>query len=369
MEYFKQVEDIIDKASNEEYGYAKRWLKEITNRKYLCVFGGGTFGHMWLDLFEKYNINVDFICDNDINKWGKKFGRQISCISPKKLESFKDDVNIVVATRHSATIEKQLSNQGFVNIFIAPLEIFYFKNNFQYVGNKKECLVLKKNISKLLTICADEDSKKVCINLIKRWMEDIREPMPYVDDQYFVEDIIKLGKNEIFVDAGAFDGDSIQAFLNKVNYQFIAIYGFEMDPKIYKKLYLNINNMEKYKEKILLYNIGLWDEKCEVSYSSNDTSSYVNPCGCEKISMDKLDSLIDKVSFLKMDIEGAELQALQGAKEIISRDKPKLAVCVYHLADHLWEVPFYIKKLVPEYKIYFRHHTSSSTETVCYALI
>lgn len=276
VEYFKQAEDIIDKASNEEYGYAKRWLKEITNRKYLCVFGAGTFGHMWLDLFEKYNINVDFICDNDINKWGEKFGRQIPCISPKELESFKDDVSIVVATRYSATIEKQLSNQGFVNVFIAPLEIFYFKSNFQYVGNKRECLILKKNISKLLTICVDEEIKKfVLINGKQRRGKENQSP--YVGDQYFVDDIIKLDEKEIFVDAGAFDGDSIQAFLNKVNYQFEFIYGFEMDPKIYKKLSLNINNMEKYKEKILLYNIGLWDGKCEVSYSSNDMSSWRKP--------------------------------------------------------------------------------------------
>lgn len=68
----KKVEDIIDKASNEEYGYAKRWLKEI-NRKYLCVFGGGTLGHMWLDLFEKYNINGFYMIMILIS--GQKFGR------------------------------------------------------------------------------------------------------------------------------------------------------------------------------------------------------------------------------------------------------------------------------------------------------
>ena len=70
-----------------------------------------------------------------------------------------------------------------------------------------------------------------------------------------------------------------------------------------------------------------------------------------------------------MDIEGAELNALRGSKEIIKSQKPKLAISVYHDFKHLWEVPLYIKKLVPDYKIYFRHHTNLEYETVCYAIL
>lgn len=370
MEYTMQAEAMIDRASVEDCGYAKKWLAEIAKTKYICIFGAGTFGHIWADLLEQYNIHVDFVCDNDAAKWGSQLWGHIQCLGPKDLEAFKDDVSVIIATRHFSSIEKQLKVQGFCNIFMAPIELFYFKNNFQYVGNKSQCSMLKKNILRLLSLCADEESKKVCLELIKRWLQDITEPMPYIEHQYFVDEIMRFGENEVFVDAGAFDGDSIQAFLNKVNYRFGAIHAFEMDRNIYSKLQLNINKLEKhYRDKIFLYNLGVWNEKSELLYSSNDTSSQVSSDGAEIISMDRLDGILKNVSFLKMDIEGAELQALQGAQELILRNKPKLAICVYHLAEHLWEIPFYIKKLVPEYKIYFRHHTSESTETVCYACI
>ena len=75
-----------------------------------------------------------------------------------------------------------------------------------------------------------------------------------------------------------------------------------------------------------------------------------------------------KVTFIKMDIEGAEMHALRGAEKIIKENLPTLAICTYHRATDLWEIPFYIKQLSPQYAIYFRHHEHSDHETVCYAL-
>ena len=77
----------------------------------------------------------------------------------------------------------------------------------------------------------------------------------------------------------------------------------------------------------------------------------------------------EKITFIKMDIEGAELNALYGSKEIIKKYVPKLAVCVYHKTEHLWEIPFFIKSLNPNYKIYLRHHSLDEHETVCYAIM
>ena len=68
-------------------------------------------------------------------------------------------------------------------------------------------------------------------------------------------------------------------------------------------------------------------------------------------------------------IEGAELEALKGAKETIQRDKPKLAVCIYHRPEDMVEIPLYIKQLVPDYKLYIRHHSNTAGETVLYAVM
>ena len=70
-----------------------------------------------------------------------------------------------------------------------------------------------------------------------------------------------------------------------------------------------------------------------------------------------------------MDIEGSEMAALRGAKDTITKNKPKLAICLYHKPQDIWEIPIYIKKILPECKIYIRHHTDLLNETVCYAII
>ena len=70
-----------------------------------------------------------------------------------------------------------------------------------------------------------------------------------------------------------------------------------------------------------------------------------------------------------MDIEGAEIEALKGAEKTIKRCKPKLAICIYHEYEHLYKIPMMIKEMVPEYKLYMRHHSDTSSETVIYACV
>ena len=97
----------------------------------------------------------------------------------------------------------------------------------------------------------------------------------------------------------------------------------------------------------------------------------INDIGGESIATAQaLDEALsgERVTFIKMDIEGAELSALRGAKKIIQQQKPILAVCIYHGVGDMLNVPTYIKKLVPEYQIYIRHYTNEMFETVCYAI-
>lgn len=72
---------------------------------------------------------------------------------------------------------------------------------------------------------------------------------------------------------------------------------------------------------------------------------------------------------IKMDVEGSELESLKGAKRTIQRDKPKLAICIYHKPEDMTEIPMFIKELVPEYRLYVRHHSNSDLETVLYAIM
>ena len=88
----------------------------------------------------------------------------------------------------------------------------------------------------------------------------------------------------------------------------------------------------------------------------------------EVMPIDEAVDLSERVTFIKMDVEGSELEALKGARRTIVRDKPKLAICIYHKPEDMLTLPWYIKSLVPEYKLYLRHHSVMATETVLYAM-
>ncbi len=78
----------------------------------------------------------------------------------------------------------------------------------------------------------------------------------------------------------------------------------------------------------------------------------------------------EDVTFIKMDVEGAEMKALMGAQNIIISKRPKLAICIYHMPpEDFWEIPIYIKSLVPEYKIFIRHYNFDILDTICYATL
>jgi len=90
----------------------------------------------------------------------------------------------------------------------------------------------------------------------------------------------------------------------------------------------------------------------------------------ETISLDEyLKDEKEKVTFIKMDIEGAELNALKGAERIIREQKPKLAICIYHKPEDVWEIPSLLLNFVSDYKFYIRHNTYSFLyDTTLYAL-
>lgn len=189
-------------------------------------------------------------------------------------------------------------------------------------------------------------------------------------EQYFCPEIIRFEDNEIFVDAGCCDlGTSLS--LEKRCKSLKKVYAFEPDKDCYKRCLEKKRRSGSFEAKIFPY--GTWSKKTTLHFeATGGGSSNICENGKDIISTITIDETIDpedKVTFIKMDVEGAELESLKGAKKIIQRDKPKLAICIYHKPEDMTEIPMYIKKLVPEYKLYVRHHSNGVGETVLYAVI
>lgn len=189
-------------------------------------------------------------------------------------------------------------------------------------------------------------------------------------DQYFGPDFITYEDEEVFVDAGCYNlrtAVSLREHCKKVK----KVYGFEPDMGNYESC---LRNKIKYHfPEAQIYRLGTWSKQAVLHFDSGSLgSSCINDDGQECIDVTTIDETIDKddrVTFIKMDVEGSELESLKGAKQVICRDKPKLAICIYHKPEDMTEIPLYIKSLVPEYKIYVRHHSNYETETVLYAVM
>lgn len=194
----------------------------------------------------------------------------------------------------------------------------------------------------------------------------------YDPEQYFSPDFITYEDCEVFVDAGCFDLST--SLKLRAHCKSLKVYAFEPDPENYKRCLARKRATDFTEAKIFPY--GTWSERKTLHFDSTGSSSshvscnYASETGMELLAV-PIDDVIencDQVTFIKMDVEGAELESLKGARKIIVRDKPKLAICIYHKPEDMWEIPLYIKSLVPEYKLYIRHHESSPCETVLYAL-
>lgn len=231
-----------------------------------------------------------------------------------------------------------------------------------------------KNFTETFDWLADDFSKKSMLAYLKHNVngETSASQEIFCRDQYF-NDLTKFALNEncMFFDCGSYDGDTIRNFLEFSCGKYKKIFGVEADAVNFGKLknFAAQNNCRD----LEIFNCSVWNEKGVLSFDGGKgtSSSISDSSGENSIAVDTIDNLLNSapVTFIKMDIEGSELNALKGAQESIKKFKPVLAICVYHKAEDLITIPQYIKSLNADYKFYLRKHTFIlPTELVLYAL-
>lgn len=320
-EDYKYLQHIINKSVPElvekHHQRTQEFISSLPKNRPIVLYGAGTDGIEKLHYFENDARFIGF-CDRDPEK--QKSGvHGYPVIRPDDLIQ-KKDVTIVISTRRG----------------LHEIEKFLLEN-----GVQQDCIFSLANYM-------------ITVEL----------------GQYFNPDFIKFEEKEIFIDAGCLNLETVRLMKNYCQ-SLYKIYAFEPDPANYQTCLRNKSLFEK--EIIELFPYATWSEKTKLYFiASSDGASRIaeNSQICvEAIPIDEAVDPDDKITFIKMDVEGAELESLKGAKKTIQRCKPKLAVCIYHKPEDMTEIPLYIKSLVPEYKLYIRHHSNSVAETVLYAVL
>lgn len=207
----------------------------------------------------------------------------------------------------------------------------------------------------------------------------------YNKNQYFCLDELMGDANEVFVDIGAAVGDTIERFIWEKNGYISKIHAFEPSPYEYAALKYRMERLTREwmfnNNQINIVNAGIAEktEKRILATNKLGTNNFMlNSGNADQNNADVVNanvySLDDyfkdaPVTFIKADVEGYEMRCLRGASAVIKRDKPKMALCIYHKPEDIFDFIEYINAIVPEYKFKLRHHSRNWTETVLYAFV
>jgi FkbM family methyltransferase len=241
------------------------------------------------------------------------------------------------------------------------------KKSYEFYNNNIE------RIENVVSLLNDEESKEVYKSIWKFRCTGNYSDLPNNSyrSQYFQNNFFKYNETETLIDCGAFDGDTVRSFKKIARRKGISDYriiAFEPD-------YHNYINLVRNHPDVLAKNAGCWDKNEKLTFRSDRYESRIdlqnpndNDNSIETIECVRIDDIEEcaTASFIKMDIEGAERNALSGAYNTIKNNMPKLAICIYHSDDDMVELPLMIHEMIPGYKMYIRHHSNSRGETVLY---
>lgn len=317
----------------------------------IFIYGMGDGALKILSRFEMFNIPCSGIFASDEFVRGHFFeGHKVHKLS--EIENSLDDFIIVLAfaAGYESLIEKinSLANK---HTLIAP--------DVPVIGDglfTKE--YLSENFEKLETVynlLEDDLSRQVFINTIEYKITgeiNLLEEITTLPSEAF-DNILKLNSDEIYVDLGAYNGDTVIEFIEQTSGNFDKIYALEPDKRNFKKLSKTVEE----KENIEIHNVAGWNEDTTLIFSNKaGRQSMVAKTGIE-IPTRSVDSILNdgRATYIKYDVEGAEKQALIGTEKTIKSYTPKLIVALYHRNEDIFELPLLVKKLNPDYKFYMRH--------------
>ena len=349
-------------------------LEELKETEYpIYVWAGGTLGYKIAQLYKKHGIEIaGYLVDSGYKPGCFTDGKEELCFSDF-FRSLDFTIDLIVGCSSAWT--KKMANEfdrthihkiydGDIAAALCGSEEFNTYDERFWNENRSGFMESREKL-------CDEESKEAFDEFIYQKRTAIHWKPFSKDIQYFDKNIMKFHDREVMVDVGCLDGGTAIEFKKALERQGIHTYKeiIALEPSAIWIAFIE-NRMEKLPD-FRLIKKGAWDKKDVLRFSADHGgNSLITNEGNTEIEVDTIDNMLGDTAatFIKMDIEGSELKALQGAKNQISKNRPKLAVSVYHRKTDLIDIPTYLLSLVPDYKLYLRSYRSGGFETVLYAI-
>lgn len=229
------------------------------------------------------------------------------------------------------------------------------------------------DIRRAFWLWADDQSRAEFVAQVEWRMhgnfELLSDPVP--QEIYFPDDLVALRRNEVFVDCGAYDGDTIRSLLTREQARDCSVIAFEPDPAIFPRLEQYVDALPaSVRRRIELHAEALGATRSQVRFDATGDEASVLGIGSTLVECVTLDEALGgrAPSYIKMDIEGSEPDAIAGGARAIGEARPVIAACTYHAFDHPWQIPLAIAALSDQSRFFLRPHHLQAWDLVCYAV-
>ncbi len=372
----------------EDVGAAKLRAQRAYDRqadshgKAIVLFGAGGLGRKTLRGLRAIGQEPLVFCDSNSANQGRQIDG-LDVVTPAEAARKFGDRAVFLVTiwggRATDTMPvrcQQLRDLGCK--FVMPFGFLFWKYPDTFLPHypmdlPHKVLEARDDVLRAFDLWEDDASRNEYLAQI-RWRLHLdfgALPKPVEHEIYFPDDLLQLSAKESFVDCGAFDGDTIESFLRRQGEKFASINAFEPDPTNFAKLAAYRGQLPgSTRDKISVHACAVGARSEKVRFDATGTEASVMGVGnleLDCVALDKVPA-VARATWLKMDIEGAEPQALLGARNLIKGNTPLLAVCVYHKQEHVWEIPLIASEISPGYASHLRPHLLEGWDLVYYGV-
>lgn len=328
------------------------WQKLKNSESPVVLYGMGDGADKVLAAFERYGIRAEAVMASD----GFVRGQSFHGFVVKKLSDLEAEYgDFTVALCFASQLPDVMDTIKYVasrhRLVVPPVPAFgtvLFDEAFTAANTEL--------IQSAYEIFADDLSRRVFENVLMFYHTGdiaLLDPITTDKDEAF-DNILMLGSDEVYLDLGAYNGDTIEEFLQYTGGDYKKIIALEPNAKNFKKLQANCSQLKNTE----LLQLGAWSEKTTLIFNNKaGRNSAVAENGVET-RVEAVDNIPcgNAATYIKADVEGADYETLLGMRKTIKSCKPKLNFAAYHRFEDIFRLPLFTHKLNPDYKIYLRHH-------------
>lgn len=328
------------------------WDRLKSEKRPVFIYGMGDGALKIMSVFRERGITVSGIFASDDFVRGHSFeGFRVHKLA--EIEEMVEDFVVVLAfaAGYQEIVDKVQSIASRHTLYVPDVPVVG-GGLFTY----EYCMENAEKIRQVYDSLADDYSRKVYANILNFKISGKIEYLSAVTSSKaeIYKKIIKPGLGEVYVDLGAYNGDTIRELLEFTHGKYASVYALEPDRKNFKKLAKFVDGMKH----VYAYNSAAWCVDTELPFAAKaGRQSAITAASENMVEARSVDTILDgkPASIIKMDVEGFEREAIWGAALTISHYSPKLMVSLYHRNEDIFELPLLIRKLNPDYKLYVRH--------------